>query len=80
LRQSTLLTQAWLASYTTDLVNLLHVLCRLVALEPMQAQLLDDICSGALVDADLLRADGVFDDASASAARATDDRQGAFEL
>ncbi len=39
----------WLAEYTSDLIDLLHVLTALVALEPEQAQLLDDICAGSLV-------------------------------
>jgi hypothetical protein len=45
----------WLAEYTTELLNVLHVLGRLVALEPDLADLLQRICSGPLVDADKLR-------------------------
>lgn len=41
----------WPASYTTDLLDLLHVLRALVALEPEQAQLLERICAGPLVGA-----------------------------
>jgi hypothetical protein len=33
----------WLGEYTTDLMNLLHVLGRLVLLEPRQAALLEQI-------------------------------------
>ncbi len=44
----------WLAEYTTDLLNLLHVLGRLVALEPVQKNLLDRICAGALLSPDAL--------------------------
>ena len=33
----------WLGEYTTDLMNLLHVLGRLVLLEPKQAALLEQI-------------------------------------
>jgi hypothetical protein len=44
----------WLDSYTVDLMNLLHVLGRLVALEPAQAALLDAICAGPLVTAQAL--------------------------
>jgi hypothetical protein len=40
----------WPADYTTDLINLLHVLGRLVALEPRQADLLARVCAGPLVD------------------------------
>ena len=39
----------WLAEYTEDLLNLLNVLGRLVALEPRQADLLDRIVAGAVV-------------------------------
>ena len=41
--------EGWLAEYTTDLLNLLNVLGRLVALEGRQADLLDRIVAGALV-------------------------------
>ena len=36
----------WLAEYTTELVNVLNVLARLVEIEPKQAQLLEAICEG----------------------------------
>jgi hypothetical protein len=39
----------WLAEYTTDLLDLLHVLGRLIALEPAQGHLLERICAGALL-------------------------------
>ena len=39
----------WLAEYTEDLLNLLNVLGRLVALEPRQADLLERIVAGPLV-------------------------------
>jgi hypothetical protein len=48
----------WLPEYTEDLLNLLHVLGRLVALEPRQAELLDAICAGPLFDAPGLDAAG----------------------
>jgi hypothetical protein len=41
----------WLPEYTTELINVLHVLCRLVELEPKQADLLNRICDGALIPA-----------------------------
>lgn len=41
----------WLAEYTTDLVNLLRVLGRLIALEPRQTDLLARICDGPLIHA-----------------------------
>lgn len=40
----------WLNEYTTDLMNLLHVLGRLVLLEPLQAALLDEILAQPLLD------------------------------
>lgn len=48
----------WLAEYTSDLIDLLHVLGRLIALEPRQAALLDDILAGALIDKARLEAVG----------------------
>jgi hypothetical protein len=36
----------WLAEYTTELLNVLHVLGLLVELEPAQSQLLEAICEG----------------------------------
>lgn len=36
----------WLAEYTTELLNVVHVLGLLVELEPAQAQLLEAICEG----------------------------------
>lgn len=41
----------WLAEYTTELLNVLNVLGRLVALEPRQAALLERICKGKRIDA-----------------------------
>jgi hypothetical protein len=46
----------WLAEYTEDLLNLLNVLGRLVALAPLQADLLERIAAGPLVT---VAADGV---------------------
>ena len=51
----------WLAEYTTELLNVLHVLGRLVALEDRQANLLTRICDGPLISADTLRTVGAFD-------------------
>lgn len=48
----------WLPEYTTDLIDLLHVLGRLIALEPRQADLLERICAGPLRKADELREAG----------------------
>jgi hypothetical protein len=41
----------WLAEYTTELLNVLNVLGRLVALEPVQADLLTRICKGTRINA-----------------------------
>jgi len=38
-------SQIWLPEYTTNLLDMLHVLGRLIALEPAQADLLDRICA-----------------------------------
>ena len=46
----------WLAEYTTELLNVLHVLGRLVALEPRQAELLKKICGGKLIGGEKVRA------------------------
>ena len=51
----------WLADYTTELLNVLHVLGRLVALEPRQADLLTRICASPLISTDTLRDAGAFD-------------------
>ena len=48
----------WLPEYTTDLLDLLHVLGRLIVLEPRQADLLERICAGKLRKADELREAG----------------------
>ncbi len=40
----------WLAEYTTELLNVLHVLALLVEMEPAQAQLLEAICGGETLD------------------------------
>lgn len=50
----------WLSEYTTDLMNLLHVLGRLVRLEPSQADLLQRILNKPLLslDADTMPWDG----------------------
>jgi hypothetical protein len=48
----------WLPEYTSDLIDLLHVLGRLIVLEPKQADLLERICAGPLRKADELREAG----------------------
>lgn len=39
----------WLPEYTSELINVLHVLTLLVALEPRQADLLDRVCDSPLI-------------------------------
>ena len=48
--------ESWLAEYTTELLNVLHVLGRLVELEEVQADLLVKICAGPTISIDELRA------------------------
>jgi hypothetical protein len=50
----------WLPEYTSDLLDLLNVLGRLIALEPKQADLLNRICDNPLLSADELRNTGAF--------------------
>src|SRR5437588_8760663 len=50
----------WLPEYTSELLDLLNVLGRLIALEPKQADLLNRICAGPLRNADELRDAGAF--------------------
>ena len=65
----------WPAEYTTELMNVLHVLGRLVALEPRQADLLNRICAGPRLSADDLRTHGAFDVSSTVRRTRTDQRQ-----
>ena len=65
----------WLAEYTTELMNVLHVLGRLVALEPRQDDLLKRICDGPLLSGDDLRASGAFDASSTGRGGGADERQ-----
>ncbi len=44
--------QGWLAEYTTELLNVLNILGRLIKLEPQQADLLAEICSGPTIIAE----------------------------
>ncbi len=61
--------EGWLPEYTTDLLDLLHVLGRLIALEPAQADLLNRICTGPLRSAEELGAAGAFAMPHAAASR-----------
>ncbi|MDN5780524.1 MAG: N-6 DNA methylase [Luteimonas sp.] len=65
----------WPAEYTTDLLDLLHVLTLLVEMEPEQAALLDRVCTGSLVSQSELQAEGAIGDAAASGASTDNDKQ-----
>jgi hypothetical protein len=55
----TIQPDSWLAEYTTELLNVLHVLGRLVELEKPQQRLLAKICSGPTITLEELKANGV---------------------
>jgi hypothetical protein len=59
----------WLPEYTTDLLDLLHVLGRLIALEPEQADLLNRICMGPLRSAEELAVAGAFETPEAASTK-----------
>ncbi|MDZ4717324.1 MAG: type ISP restriction/modification enzyme [Roseiflexaceae bacterium] len=61
----------WLAEYTTELINILNVLGKLVELEPVQADLLERICSAPTISVDELQAAGAFDVPSALSRKAS---------
>jgi hypothetical protein len=61
--------EGWLAEYTTDLLDLLNVLGRLIALEPRQADLLNRICAGPLRSAEELQAAGALSTPEAPSAK-----------
>lgn len=48
----------WLPEYTTELINLLNVIGRLVELEPAQADLLERVCAGQTISVEELSAAG----------------------
>ncbi len=58
----------WLPEYTTDLLDLLNALGRLIDLEPAQADLLDRICKGPLIKAQALAKAGLAETAAIEAA------------
>ena len=61
--------EGWLPEYTTDLLDLLHVLGRLIALEPAQADLLSRICAGPLRSTEELGVAGAFATSEAASAK-----------
>jgi len=50
----------WTRAFNDDLLNLLHVLGKLIQFEPAQDTLLSDICSGPIIDIGKLSVAGVF--------------------
>ena len=68
----------WLAEYTTELMNILNVLGRLVKLEPRQADILERICDGVLLHVDDLYERGAFSAATKIPASRKDKRQRAL--
>ena len=65
----------WLPEYTTELLNVLHVLGQLVALEPQQADLLKRICDGPTLTVADLKAASPSDVKPAKTAKARTTRQ-----
>jgi len=61
----------WLAEYTTELLNVLHVLGWLVEIEPQQAALLERICAGPTISAAEMRAAGALELPATAKRRAT---------
>lgn len=59
----------WLAEYTTELINLLHVLGLLVNLELSQSDLLERICSSGTISSDELKVSGALDESVAVSRR-----------
>jgi hypothetical protein len=51
----------WLPEYTTELLNVLNVLGLLIDLEPIQTDLLEQICAGPLIPEEEFKAAGAFD-------------------
>ncbi len=68
----------WLAEYTTELINVLHVIGRLIELEPTQAALLERICSGPTIPADEFHSGDAIETPKASTRRrkATESQDG----
>jgi hypothetical protein len=60
----------WLAEYTTELINVLNVIGRLVGLEQAQAELLEQICSGRTISTEDLRAAGALTPSATALPRA----------
>ena len=72
--------ESWLAEYTSELLNVLHVLGRLVELEGRQADLLEKVCSGSLISVDDLRSGEALTVPDAWRKKLTDDSAGSPTL
>ena len=68
--------KGWLAEYTKELLDVLNVLGRLVALEPKQAGLLERICAFPTIPADALLAEAEEKATRRKPGKAKDSRQG----
>ena len=64
----------WLADYTSDLLDLLNVLSRLVTLEPQQSALLDEILAAPLLDHTALSAVGALQTQPTGSGALTEER------
>lgn len=69
----------WLPEYTSELLNVLRVLTRLVALEPAQDDLLRRIVEGPTISADTLSGAGALTDSSAEPDTAASPTEGEVE-
>lgn len=70
--------ERWLPEYTTELLNVLNVLGRLIELESAQAALLDAICAGPLLTTAELSAAGCFESVAATKPTKADANQSEF--
>lgn len=70
----------WPAEYTSDLIDLLHVLTGLVALEAAQADLLKRVMAGPLIKVARVVGSGTAGSGKLGAGNGTDERQGEMEL
>lgn len=70
----------WLSEYTTELLNVLNVLGRLVALEPKQAALLTRICDGPTLPKEMISPDPAADSTPMSRKKAKRRIEGQGEL
>ena len=72
--------EGWQASYTNDLLDLLHVLGRLVALEPAQASLLTRIGEGYTLDVSRLSMNGALEGSAERVTTATTEQSDLFGI